>query len=56
MWGGEDHIYTASEDRTIKVWNIKGEMVYDFRKHAHWVNTLALNTEYALKFKIINFN
>lgn len=66
-WGGEGFIYTASQDRTIKVWDPKevglnlrglfieifekkGKMCKDLQKgHAHWINTLALNTDYVLR-------
>eukprot|EP00386_Alphamonas_edax_P002187 GDKI01006568.1.p1 GENE.GDKI01006568.1~~GDKI01006568.1.p1 ORF type:complete len:528 (-),score=150.94 GDKI01006568.1:162-1700(-) len=47
---GEGYIYSGSRDRTIKVWNPNnGKMVKELLGHAHWVNTLALNTEHALR-------
>mmetsp|Transcript_15782 Transcript_15782/g.26643 ORF Transcript_15782/g.26643 Transcript_15782/m.26643 type:complete len:408 (-) Transcript_15782:377-1600(-) len=50
LWGGEGFIYTASQDRTIKVWNEKnGSLVSDLKGHSHWVNTLALSTDYVLQ-------
>ena len=50
LWGGEGMLYTASQDRTIKVWCDKtGMMLNDLKGHAHWVNTLALSTEYVLQ-------
>lgn len=49
-WGGEGLIYTASKDKTIKVWaDGDGKLVRVLDKHAHWVNTLALNTDYVLR-------
>lgn len=48
-WGGEGLIYTASKDRTIKVWNDNGVLFRVLSKHGHWVNTLSLNTDYALR-------
>jgi ribosome assembly protein 4 len=50
MWGGENLLYSASQDRTIKVWNVDvGNMVTELKGHAHWVNTLALSTDYVLR-------
>jgi ribosome assembly protein 4 len=50
-WGGENLIYTASEDRTVKVWaiNERGKLIRTLVGHAHWVNTLSLNTDYVLR-------
>jgi ribosome assembly protein 4 len=61
-WGGEGFLYSASRDRTIKVWDMtyhnggsgKGENKSGrlFRKllgHAHWINTMALSTDYVLR-------
>lgn len=49
-WGGEGLIYTASQDRTIKVWNANdGSIVRTLTGHGHWVNTMALNTDYVLR-------
>lgn len=50
LWGGEGLLYSASQDRTIKVWNASnGAMVAELNGHAHWVNTLALSTDYVLR-------
>lgn len=49
-WGGTDLIYTASQDRTIKVW--KGEngmLCRTLQGHGHWVNILALSTDYVMR-------
>jgi ribosome assembly protein 4 len=54
-WSGEDaenggFIYTGARDRLIKVWSAaNGRMIKDLKGHAHWVNTLALNTDYVLR-------
>ena len=49
-WGGEGLIYTASRDTTIFVWDATdGKVVRQLKGHAHWVNSLALSTEYALR-------
>ena len=49
-WGGNGLIYTASQDRTIKVWRASdGVMCRSLDGHAHWINHLALNVDYALR-------
>lgn len=49
-WGGEGVIYTASSDRTVKLWDGKdGKLIRTLNDHAHWVNTLALNTDFLLR-------
>ncbi|KAK3746271.1 hypothetical protein QZH41_016527 [Actinostola sp. cb2023] len=49
-WGGEGLIYTSSQDRTIKVWRAKdGVLCRTLQGHAHWVNHMALNTDYSLR-------
>ncbi|EEZ97691.1 notchless [Tribolium castaneum] len=49
-WGGLGLLYTASQDRTVKVWRAKdGVLCRTLEGHGHWVNTLALNTDYILK-------
>src|SRR5689334_9110361 len=48
-WGGAGLLYSASQDGSIKVWDpAQGKLVRSLEGHGHWVNTLALNTEYAL--------
>lgn len=49
LWGGEDLIYSSSEDTLVKVWDKSGEMIRELKGHGHWVNTLCLNTDYALR-------
>ncbi|CAG9533286.1 unnamed protein product [Cercopithifilaria johnstoni] len=54
-WGGQGLIYTGSQDRTIKVWRAEdGILCRTLVGHAHWVNTLALNVEYALRISFYN--
>ncbi|KAJ7561049.1 hypothetical protein O6H91_03G011900 [Diphasiastrum complanatum] len=49
-WGGEGLIYSSSQDCTIKVWETtQGKLVRELKGHGHWVNTLALSTEYVLR-------
>ncbi|XP_049787502.1 notchless protein homolog 1 isoform X1 [Schistocerca cancellata] len=49
-WGGTGLIYSASQDRTIKVWRATdGVLCRTLEGHAHWVNTLALSTDYVLR-------
>ena len=49
-WGGAGQIYTASHDRTVKIWNATtGSMIHDLKSHAHWVNHLALSTDFVLR-------
>ncbi|XP_038670525.1 notchless protein homolog 1 isoform X1 [Scyliorhinus canicula] len=49
-WGGDGLIYSSSQDRTIKVWRAEdGVMCRTLQGHAHWVNTMALSTDYVLR-------
>uniref|UniRef100_A0A1B6CNS1 NLE domain-containing protein n=1 Tax=Clastoptera arizonana TaxID=38151 RepID=A0A1B6CNS1_9HEMI len=49
-WGGSGLIYSASQDRSIKVWRAQdGVLCRTLEGHAHWVNTLALSTDYILR-------
>jgi len=49
-WGGCDLLYTASHDRSIKVWRASdGVFCRNLDGHAHWVNTLALSTDYVMR-------
>lgn len=49
-WGGTDLLYTASQDRTIKVWRPSdGVLCRTLQGHGHWVNTMALNTDYIMR-------
>lgn len=49
-WGGDGMIYTGSQDCTIKVWETsQGKLIRELKGHGHWVNSLALSTEYILR-------
>jgi ribosome assembly protein 4 len=49
-WGGSGMVYTASHDKTVRVWNADlGTLTHTFSAHAHWVNHLALSTDFALR-------
>nr|GMC52978.1 notchless protein homolog [Ipomoea batatas] len=48
-WGGDGVIYTGY-DCTIKVWETsQGKLIRELKGHGHWVNSLALSTEYVLR-------
>ncbi|KAK0245347.1 WD40 repeat-like protein [Armillaria nabsnona] len=50
-WGGvgKGVLYTASSDRTVRVWDANGRPLHTLKDHAHWVTTLALNTDFVLR-------
>ena len=54
-WGGDGFLFSASRDRTIKVWGVEpgnqyvGNLVRTLAGHGHRVNTLALSTEHACR-------
>jgi ribosome assembly protein 4 len=57
-WGGEGFIYTASRDRTIKVWNASdcaekghrvGTLVRTLVGHGHRVNALAVSCDFVCR-------
>lgn len=49
-WGGQDLIYSSSQDRTVMVWSAQdGSQLAKWTGHAHWVNFLALNTDLVLR-------
>lgn len=49
-WGGSGLVYTSSKDRTVKMFRANdGVLCKTFTGHAHWVNNLALNTDYVLR-------
>lgn len=57
IWGGSGLIYTSSQDRSVKVWRSSdGVLCKSLLGHAHWVNTLALSTEYILRTGAVNFH
>merc|ERR1711971_958573 len=49
-WGGASLLYSASQDRTIKVWRATdGALCRTLQGHGHWVNVLALDTDYVMR-------
>jgi len=54
-WGGgglkgKGALYTASSDRTVRVWDPSGgKTLHILKDHAHWVTTLALNSDFVLR-------
>ncbi|KXS95756.1 hypothetical protein AC579_7055 [Pseudocercospora musae] len=49
-WGGSGWIYSSSRDRTVKIWDaVKGTLVHNLTSHAHWVNHIALSTDFVLR-------
>lgn len=49
-WGGTGLIYTGSHDKSVNVWNAdKGTLVHKLSAHAHWVNHLALSSDFAIR-------
>lgn len=49
-WGGSGLIYSSSQDTTIKIWRASdGALVKTLKMHSHWVNRLALSTDYILR-------
>ena len=49
-WGGTGRIYTSSHDKSVKVWDAsKGTLIHSLSSHAHWVNYLALSTDFVLR-------
>lgn len=56
-WGGAGWIYSASHDRTVKVWDTAtGTLVHTLSSHAHWVNHLALSTDFVLRTGFFDHN
>ena len=52
-WSGEGFFYSASRDRTIKMWSAAthnmGTLIRTLQGHAHRVNTLALSNDYVCR-------
>ena len=49
IWSGENVIYTCSEDQTVKVFDEELNHLQTLIGHSHWINSMALNTEYILR-------
>ena len=48
-WFFQGLIYSGSQDRTIGVWRPDGVYCRGLKGHAHWVNSLAVNTAYVTR-------
>jgi ribosome assembly protein 4 len=49
-WGGLGKVYTSSQDKAIKIWDSKNwSCIQTLSSHTHWVNHLALSTDFALR-------
>lgn len=48
-WGGNGWIYSASQDKTIKIWEEDGRLLHTLSAHSHWVNHMALSTDFVLR-------
>lgn len=49
-WGGDNMIYSSSQDKTLIVWDAKtGSPINKLAGHAHWVNFIALSTDLVLR-------
>lgn len=50
-WSGEGFIISGSQDRSIRIYNAAegGKLVRVLVGHAHWINSLSLNTDYVLR-------
>ncbi|KAF8471986.1 quinon protein alcohol dehydrogenase-like superfamily [Kalaharituber pfeilii] len=49
-WGGTGYIYSTSQDKTVKVWDANdGKLIHTLNSHAHWVNHIALSTDFVLR-------
>jgi ribosome assembly protein 4 len=49
-WGGDGLLYSAARDCSINVWAAEdGKLVRSLKGHGHWVNTMSLSSDYALR-------
>lgn len=56
-WGGEGCIYSAARDCVVNVWSAEdGRLLHRLEGHGHWVNTMSLSTEYALRTGAFDHN
>eukprot|EP00825_Cyclidium_porcatum_P017314 TRINITY_DN2005_c0_g1_i1.p1 TRINITY_DN2005_c0_g1~~TRINITY_DN2005_c0_g1_i1.p1 ORF type:complete len:398 (+),score=64.50 TRINITY_DN2005_c0_g1_i1:334-1527(+) len=46
VWGGQGYLYSCSQDQTVKVWEKSGKLIKDLQGHGHWVNSIAIHTDY----------
>lgn len=55
IWSGEDVIYTCSQDMSVKSFTNKGILIKIYKGHSHWINTMAINTEFTLRTGFYDF-
>lgn len=53
-WSGSDILWSGSRDRSLKAWDMSsgtatGRLLLSLNKHAHWINSMALSTDYVLR-------
>lgn len=56
IWGGEGLIYTCSQDKTVKIFDEQFNYIKTLTGHAHWINTMAINTELLLRTGCYDYN
>lgn len=49
IWSGEGVVYSASQDRVIRVWTVTGAIIRVLSGHGHWVNSIAVDADYTLR-------
>ena len=55
IWSGENIIYSCSQDKVMKSWTEEGTLLKVFKGHGHWINTMAINTEFHLRTGFYDF-
>ena len=55
IWSGNNYIYTCSQDKLIRIWSENGENINTLKGHAHWINTMSINSEHILRNGCYNF-
>jgi len=49
-WAGDGRLYSGSQDKSIRIWDTaSGRCLHTFTAHAHWVNHMALSTDFAIR-------
>ena len=55
IWSGENKIYSCSEDMFIKIFDENLNNLNILSGHSHWINTMAINTEFILRTGCYDF-
>lgn len=56
-WGGDGNIYSCAQDCTIRVWSVEAKtQIKVLTGHAHWVNTMAMSTDYVLRRGMFDYD